>query len=230
MAVGQAPCGWTLFVFWCLFLNTTSDNKLNNQVMNDETAPKDRILWQSISFSANVSTFGTYRYRKQRGSVYLHSKVSYTVKGSSTFQVSRIPLCGDVATNPGPSENIAARFPCKDCGRTVRRNQGAILCAECKYWFHAKCLQLSKVYFRCYGNSEQNWVCGLCSLPKITAECYQQNSYEDLDSSSSEYHDDMWNEYEAVAQKYRSNVKIGHINVNHIAGANFRFVNGRCHF
>ena len=28
----------------------------------------------------------------------------------------------------------------------------------------------------------------------------------------------MWNEYDAVAQKYRTNVKIGHINVNHIAG------------
>ena len=130
---------------WCLFLNTTSDNELHNELRNDEATPRHRILWQSMSFSANLSTFGTYRYRKQRGRFYLH-----TVKGSSTFQVSRLPLCGDVATNPGPSETTTARSPCKDCGKTVRRKQAAILCAECKCWFHAKCLHLSKVHFRYY--------------------------------------------------------------------------------
>ena len=150
MAAGQALCGWTLFVFWCLFLDTTSDNKLGNEVRNDKATPRNRILWQSISFSANLSTFGTYRYRKQRGRFYLHTKVSYAVKGSTSFQVSRLPLCGDVATNPGPSKIVGIRSPCKDSGRTVRRNQDAILCGSCNNWSEANSFQISRHIFQHY--------------------------------------------------------------------------------
>lgn len=224
MAAGRALCGLTLFVFWCLLLDTTSDNKLNNEVRNDEAIPRDRILWHSLSFSANLSTFVAYRYRKQRGRFYLHTKVLYTLKGSSTFQVSRLPLCGDVATNPGPSETIAAKFPCKDCGRTVRRNQDAILCAECKCWFHAKCLHLSKVHFRYYSNSEQNWVCGLCLLPKITAECYQQNSYGDAVEIVNENmfaENEIWTDFDEIVKNYGSNFKIAHINANSVGSFKF---------
>ena len=76
-------------------------------------------------------------------------------------------------------------------------------------------------YRLCSSNPEWNWVCGLCSLPQITAKCYQQSSYADLDSSSSDDQDDIWHEYDAAARKHPTNVKIGHINVNHIAGFKF---------
>lgn len=42
-----------------------------------------------------------------------------------------------------------------------------------------------------------------------------------MDSSSSDDQDDIWHEYEAAARKHRTNVKTGHINVNHIAGFKF---------
>ena len=66
-----------------------------------------------------------------------------------------------------------------------------------------------------------NWTCGLCSLPKLTAECYQQSFYADSDSSDSNNENDTWNEFDAVLQQHRSNVKIGHVNVNSIAGFKF---------
>ena len=39
------------------------------------------------------------------------------VNGTSTFNVGRLPLCGDVASNPGPRKPTSSRFPCKECGR-----------------------------------------------------------------------------------------------------------------
>ena len=130
--------------------------------------------------------------RKQRGSFYLYTRVSYDVKGTSTFHVSRLPLCGGVAINPGPPKPKAPQFSCQECSKTIRRNQDAILCAECSGWSHTKCLHMSKAIFQHY-NQASNWTCGLCSLPKLTAECYQQRFYADSDSSDSNNENDTWN-------------------------------------
>lgn len=66
-----------------------------------------------------------------------------------------------------------------------------------------------------------HWTCGLCSLPKITAECYQQSSYADSDSSDSNNQNETRNEFNTVLLKHRTNVKIGHVNANFIAGVKF---------
>ena len=58
-------------------------------------------------------------------------------------------------------------------------------------------------------------------LPKITAECYQERSYADSDSSDSNNQNETWNEFDSVLQKHRTNVKIGHVNANSIAGFKF---------
>lgn len=45
------------------------------------------------------------------------------MNGTSTFHVSRLPLCGDVAINPGPLKPKAPKFFCKECSETIRRNR-----------------------------------------------------------------------------------------------------------
>lgn len=77
-----------------------------------------------------------------------------------------------------------------------------------------------------------HWTCGLCSLPKITAECYQHSSYADSDSSDSNNQNETWNEFDTVLLKHRTNVKIGHVNANFMAGFKFHenktwLLNGR---
>ena len=47
------------------------------------------------------------------------------MNGTSTFHVSRLPLCGDVAINPGPLKPKAPKYSCKECSETIRRNQDA---------------------------------------------------------------------------------------------------------
>ena len=48
-----------------------------------------------------------------------------------------ILMSGDIANNPGP-----IKFPCGQCGKSVRSNQRAIQCEECLYWQHIKCIDL----------------------------------------------------------------------------------------
>ena len=69
------------------------------------------------------------------------------MNGTNTFNIDRLPLCGDVASNPGPRKPTSSRFPCKEFGKRVRSNQDAILCVDCNCWTHTKCLnQLKKAY------------------------------------------------------------------------------------
>ena len=94
------------------------------------------------------------------------SRFPYTANDSSTQQLSRIVLGGDIHKNPGPTEKRTSKYPCKECGKGVRSNQDALLCTECNVWSHAKCINLSKAgskYYLDYPDIERT--CSLCSLP-----------------------------------------------------------------
>ncbi|PFX31704.1 Retrovirus-related Pol polyprotein [Stylophora pistillata] len=46
---------------------------------------------------------GSYaRHRKHRGNSYLPARSPYSVNGSSSYQISRLTLCRDIHSNPGP--------------------------------------------------------------------------------------------------------------------------------
>ena len=63
-----------------------------------------------------------------RGDRYLYVKIPHSAKSLSSFQVSRLALCGDVHSNPGTTRKIMPpKFPSKECGKAVRNNQFAIL-------------------------------------------------------------------------------------------------------
>ena len=56
----------------------------------------------------------------------------------------------DIHPNPGPRKDRAStpKHPCGEYQQSVRNNQAAILFAECKIWFHAKCINMhGKTYF-----------------------------------------------------------------------------------
>ena len=90
----------------------------------------------------------------------------YTANGVSSFQFDRIILCGDVHPQPGPTVKRNVKYPCKECGKSVRSNQDAILCAQCKIWTHAKCIGISKETFKHYlDNPNIDWPCGWRNLP-----------------------------------------------------------------
>ena len=60
-------------------------------------------------------------------------------------------------------------YPCKDCGKNVPNNQNAILCSECNYWFHMKCLKMSSSNIKFYLNHPSlDWTCCFCALANLS--------------------------------------------------------------
>ena len=82
----------------------------------------------------------------------------------SWFNIRRLERCGDIHLNPGP-----IKFPCKECEKSVRNNQNAMLCSECGcLWIHAKCLNMSTSTFKYFLEWPTiDWICPLCSLPRL---------------------------------------------------------------
>ena len=115
---------------------------------------------------------------KHRGKHYLPGRILHTSNGTSSFQIEKhLLICGDVSSNPGPSEKPKAKYPCGECHKNVRNNQDAILCAICKSWFHAKCLNMSRNIFRYYlAHSDIDWMCALCSLPPLSDSFFSEDS------------------------------------------------------
>ena len=184
MAAGHVFHSWSVLLLWWGCLAILYSNNSKDKSWNDRAAVVKDNYHLSVAGPGVVPSVIQFRHHlpKQRGSFYFYTRASYDVEGTSTFHVSRLLLCGDVAINPGPPKPKAPQFSCQEWSKTIRRNQDAILCAECSGWSHAKCLYMSKASFKHY-NQVSKWTCGLCSLPKLTAECYQQSFHADSDSS-----------------------------------------------
>ena len=79
-------------------------------------------------------------------------------------------LSGDIHLNPGPT-----KFPCKECGKSVRKNQNVVLCSECGFWIHATCLNMSSSAFKyLLDRPTIDWICPICSLPPLSDSFFEQ--------------------------------------------------------
>ena len=106
----------------------------------------------------------TQRQRPRcRGKRFLHCRARHSTDERSWFNIRRLERCGDIHLNPGP-----IKFPCKECEKSVRNNQNAMLCSECGLWIHAKCLNMSTSTFKYFLERPTiDWTCPLCSLPRL---------------------------------------------------------------
>ena len=106
----------------------------------------------------------TQRQRPRcRGKRFLLCRVRHSTDERSWFNIQRLQRCGDIHLNPGP-----IKFPCKECEKSVRNNQNAMLCSECGLWIHAKCLNMSTSTFKYFLERPAiEWTCPLCSLPRL---------------------------------------------------------------
>ena len=74
---------------------------------------------------------------------------------------------------------IQAKYPCGECGKAVKRNKDAILCAQCNIWSYAICLKLPKQSLNYYQlHPEIDWPCFLCSLPGLNDSFFSHNEQE----------------------------------------------------
>ena len=78
------------------------------------------------------------------------SRIPYNTIGTSSFQLHL--KSGDIHPNPGPNRKRSStlKYPCGECQHAVRKKQDVILFAECKTWFHAKCIYMGKQILKYY--------------------------------------------------------------------------------
>ena len=68
--------------------------------------------------------------------------------------------CGDIETNPGPSELATqSSFPCAISMSDVSWNADALQCDGCDLWQHRNCIGISQGEYSRLGKSPLIWIC-----------------------------------------------------------------------
>ena len=135
----------------------------------------------TIYYSKRGTDYTTVSVSRPRAKRFLFTRILYSSNGISTFQLERkLLVCGDIEPNPGPEKTkCKPKYPCGECGKTVKRNQDAILCARCNIWSHAICLKLPKQSLNYYQlHPEIEWICFLCSLPDLNDSFFSHDEQE----------------------------------------------------
>ena len=99
---------------------------------------------------------------------------SYTpvhCNSTASFNLTRLPPCGDINPNPGPNTSENTKLKCKPCERTTARNHRTVQCLECQLPYHLKCSGLSmKNFQQVQSNTGFSWICNLCLLATLPVD------------------------------------------------------------
>ena len=160
----------------------------------------------------------TRPYTKSRVKAYSDRRVSYYCNATATTQIELLKLSGDIASNPGPairSSNTGSL--CAGCEKALRKNQNGVCCSGCNNTYHRKCSGMISKELRSYSIAKApTWYCIRCSLPPLSDSFFEDLTLEDnQDEIFSEPVDECWTDYDQIARKHRSNLKLGHIKQQH---------------
>ena len=179
MAAGRTiACSLKLVLILATALPVFRDTALRRKEEVPTALMKDSTLPSVRGLACNPTVYPSCRF-KHRGKRFLSSRVQYTAKGTSSFNLDRHLLsCGDIATNPGPKGTKSSpKYPCGECQKAVRNNQDAILCINCNKWSHAKCLPMSRPIFQYYlERPDIDWCCPTCALPPLNDSFFVEDS------------------------------------------------------
>ena len=174
MAVGHVskssrPCQY--FLALCIVYVLGTSGYLSISVLDDrnrqETA-KECFYWEKFVLHP-ICKQGPVR-SSGKGKSFLSCRALHSTNGRDWFNIQRLVLSGDIHLNPGPT-----KFPCKDCGKSVRKNQNAVLCSVCGFWIHAKCLNMSSSAFKyLLDRPTIDWMCPICSLPPLSDSFFEE--------------------------------------------------------
>ena len=167
-------------------------------------------------------------YRKPRAKAFFGRRIVYCNNSTATTQFELLKLSGDISSNPGPEKGDASnhlRSICGGCSKTLRRNQDGVRCGGlCGKTFHVKCSGES--FKEIHTRVVQAWYCTKCSLPPLSDSFFNDSDTKgDTDQvqvkGGTEAENEIWADFDQKANSHRSNLKLGHINVNSIGGFKF---------
>ena len=141
--------------------------------------------------------------------------INYYDNSCATFNREYLVLCGDINPNPGPNQS-----KCLVCHRGLANNHRQVQCACSSGLAHIKCAGFTPKEVK-YLSHSLVYECSACINRKLLTqlpfadEIEQNCSLNNLDTEP----DSTWESYDLlIAQKYRNNIKMGHINANGIRG------------
>ena len=212
-----------LLVLFTTVLNTDAQN-VDKSETHASIYPGTGFISSSAS-SSHGSTRDANVTTPSRAKRFLSSRILHSTRGISSFNLERNRLtCGDVSPNPGPRRRNPVRYPCGECGRSVRNNQEAILCANCNTWSYATCPGLWKKTFQYYlSHPHIDWECHACALP------YRNHSFllhpsdpeiKQVDEQehnsllpSCDYENDFLSQHAANMERSPHTLNIGQLNI-----------------
>ncbi|XP_022788134.1 uncharacterized protein LOC111328049 [Stylophora pistillata] len=161
---------------------------------------------------------------ESHGVRYLVGRIKRYPNSTSTSQLTRVAISGDVSLNPGPS----VKPKCGVCSRTLARNHRAVLCYCCKGLSHIKCANVTpSEYKRIQDLPNKTWVCSACmtisthnDLPfhgigNTTLEDLFMNEPAVMDYTDQiDSQDRDFASFMDVRVKYSSNFLTAHLNIN----------------
>lgn len=160
--------------FALLFLSITTSLYPPKDIIFKETATRTEDL--GFYASTNIQLLPTIDLtlfnliNKGRGlTKYQNDEPKYT-KGRTLFTLLNLLTCGDISSNPGPSKH-----PCGTCSKSVRSNPRATMCDQCNLWFHTKYMNISISSYNNLSQSNDEWFCLNCSLPKFSDSFFEEN-------------------------------------------------------
>lgn len=170
MAVRGISFRFVLFEFLLLLLSL----KLKIYLTSDNLSMSDRFSTSPVKLrkpfedviprvcAVTPRLKGCYlSFARPRGKGYFTSRLSHTCNSTSSFQLKRIILSGDVSLNPGPAK-------CPVCTKALARNHRALKCNLCQQWIHIKCGNVKPSDFKQIQSTGSDlWTCCVCLLLQL---------------------------------------------------------------
>ena len=95
-----------------------------------------------------------------RAKGYLRARVSRYPNSTSTFQISRLIISGDIAENPGPT---LKKQTCLKCSRTIAKNHRSLTCSAYDLKYPIKCGNVTPKDFKLIQRTAPMiWKCPVC--------------------------------------------------------------------
>ena len=137
----------------------TSTKRLVDKLPQPRSVPSAQLLRRHVGFT-HVSRKG-----------FFASRVSQSPKSISTFQITKILLCGDISMNPGPP------LQCVAYDKTIARNHRAVECNTCYRTLHIKCGKIKPLEFdQIKAQTTNTWLCDTRLWSQLPFHDYCQSS------------------------------------------------------
>lgn len=140
-AFKRVLCGGTVFLLLHLIIWELTSFSSSSVLLNRLKTCSGIAVGCELSMNRVICQLKKYDTNGRRHSDHLSSPAVLlkVIKLTKMVLVGSIIIqCNDVSINPGP----VAKTTCPQCLKSIRRNQGRLICASCKLTYHLKCLHV----------------------------------------------------------------------------------------